>query len=177
MTIISNPIDTHIKSYLDDIGIKYSTIYIGVSKMNGNNDNPMDKWKVTLGNPSFDFYTGLGLRNPVDSKIRRMARFDFPHMTEKDKINDTHTYRQYKSKCEALRTPNPPSAASVLYGLILDSDVLEYDFTDWCDILGYDDDSINAKTTYWMCIENAHKLRKVLSRSNMEKIKELLENY
>lgn len=177
MKITPNSIDTSVKAYLDCTGIQYSVVYIRVSNITSNIDTPMDKWCVSLGNQWFDFYTGLGLRNLVDDKIRKMARFDSPHMTEKDKINNTHTYRQYKSKCESLRTPNPPSAASVLYALLSDSDALEYNFTDWCDMLGYSDDSISAKTTYLMCMENAHKLRKVLPRTNMEKIKELLENY
>lgn len=55
-----------------------------------------------------------------------------------------------------------PTAADVLYCLILDGSYYSYSFEDWCNELGYDTDSIKAKKVYDKCNVQGLKVRKFL---------------
>jgi len=55
-----------------------------------------------------------------------------------------------------------PTAYDVLYCLRLDSEADNMSFNDWCDMCGYDNDSISALKIYHACQENARKLRLAL---------------
>ena len=68
----------------------------------------------------------------------------------------------------------PPKLKDVMYCLVMDSDALEYTFSDWCHEFGYDDDSMKAKKIYDTCIEQAIKLKQYV---NLEKAREYYEDY
>ena len=51
-----------------------------------------------------------------------------------------------------------PNVKEVLWALLMDADALEYDFDEWCDNLGYDNDSIKAKKIYDLCRDLGRKV-------------------
>lgn len=55
-----------------------------------------------------------------------------------------------------------PTAYDVLYCLISDADVENYDFEEWAENLGYDTDSRKAEKTYNQCVAQTKKLHKFL---------------
>lgn len=94
----------------------------------------------------FEYYTGIGHVKPYS-----------PHMRGHN-LPDR---------------PTVPTAADVLYSLILDSSAIEESFANWCDEYGYDSDSIKHLTTYQACCENAKKLRQVFTREELDKLRDL----
>lgn len=54
----------------------------------------------------------------------------------------------------------PPTYDMVLESLLMDSEVLPMLFKDWCDELGYNQDSRSVLETYNECCDNARKLIK-----------------
>lgn len=55
-----------------------------------------------------------------------------------------------------------PTAKGVLECLILDAEVEDWTFDDWCADFGYDTDSRRAYRMYQACKEQTEKLRKLL---------------
>ena len=80
-------------------------------------------------------------------------------------------YRNQKPK------PKYPTNSDIMYSLLSDSDAAEYNFSDWCDCLGYDNDSLKAVNTYNTCCEYSVKLKKYFSREQLEEMKTALEDY
>ena len=65
-----------------------------------------------------------------------------------------------KARFLKLSKPVFPGVASVLHSLMLDAQALDQSFADWCDDLGYDDDSISAFDTYRACCENGKNCKR-----------------
>lgn len=121
----------------------------------------VDQWRVTIssknGFHSFDYFTGIGLRN--------------------------RTYSGFGKKWDAMRKkhyddkPKKPLIADVLSCLISDANAENENFNDWCDNLGYSNDSIKAMKTYKECLDVAIALRKHFPHETLSLVRELLENY
>ena len=73
--------------------------------------------------------------------------------------------------------PKPPTLETVLHSLTLDSEAREMGFNDWCDNLGYDNDSMKAFGMYQACCESAKKLNSIYTREEIKQIKEALQDY
>ncbi len=58
-----------------------------------------------------------------------------------------------------------PTAADVLSSLMLDASIGEESFQDFCDDLGYDEDSRKAELTWKACAMQAPKVRRLLGSS------------
>ena len=56
----------------------------------------------------------------------------------------------------------PPSAADVLYCLVMDASTSDVSFADWCDTFGYNPDSIADGQTYKACRDAYYDLRDML---------------
>jgi len=84
-----------------------------------------------------------------------------------DDVNQTFDYYTglgHRSKPKTkydLPRPRAPSAAGVLYSLLLDSQAANQNFHDWCDDFGYDNGSKKATAIYEACLVNARKLRAI----------------
>lgn len=74
-------------------------------------------------------------------------------------------------------TPVPPTAAGVIYSVLLDANASNNTFEDFCDELGYDTDSRKTLKTYIACQENGTKLRKIFTKDQIETLEVLLESY
>ena len=70
-----------------------------------------------------------------------------------------------------------PSATSLLYCIVLDSDVQDCTFEDWCSNLGFDPDSRKAEAIYGACRAQTRDAQRVLGRELMEEAAKLLEGY
>lgn len=72
---------------------------------------------------------------------------------------------------------NPVLEAELLYSLLLDSDANDMSHAYWCDNYGYEEDSRKGLEIYLTCQENYNKLLQVMTRSQIDHIAELLEDY
>ena len=72
--------------------------------------------------------------------------------------------------------PKKPSIADVLHCLFLDAEAADYNFSEWCDMLGYSDDSINSLNIYRQCLVTATNLRKYFTQEQREQIKTIIQD-
>ena len=80
----------------------------------------------------------------------------------------------YKYLVTKLKVENQyPDLLSLLNCLVMDSDCLNYTFDDWCDDLGYDQDSIKAKQAYDICIKQAIECKSLF---DIEEVRQYLED-
>lgn len=73
--------------------------------------------------------------------------------------------------------PVHPKVADFMYCVMVDLDSVDMSFTDWCANFGYSDDSLKALNTYQQCCENAKKLKKHFSSTQLTEMRELLQDY
>jgi hypothetical protein len=140
--------------------------YVGEVQSKWDEDKPrtVDQWRVTFsskaGSHSFDYFTGLGLRDTV----RGVRAMNVPNN------------RFVKGHWEATK-PKKPKVSDVLYSLILDASASDENFDDWCDNFGYSSDSIKALNIYKQCLDTARALRKHFSPDTLRQVRELLQDY
>lgn len=121
-------------------------------------------WLVTLYGNTFDYYTGMGHREP-----KRRDDSEYSKLRLALHLNDYGFMRLL-----AISKPVPPEADAVLHSLIWDASAAEQTFEEWCLNCGYNDDSIKALETYRLCQQNAVKLTK--AGVNIEKERKRLED-
>lgn len=170
-----NTQDLMIEKLLIARGVSYSCVTI--EELATNPDGWVcDKYKVTFSREgksiSFDYSCGIGHR------INKLPL----------KSDENHTFRLASKMCndKSLRQKNPswqdrqwlviPSAASVLYCLLLDAQCGSETFEDFCSNCGYDTDSRKALETYLACQETNTKLR-FFSGELRSQFEEILEDY
>lgn len=71
----------------------------------------------------------------------------------------------------------PVLAAELLYSVLLDSYANEMSHAEWCAQFGYEEDSRKGLELYLACQESYNKLLQVMTRSQIDHIAELLEDY
>jgi len=174
-----NEQDNQVAEYLESIGVSYGTRYLGAVK---NDDWNADKWAITFKTGKhmepFEFNTGLGHRIKPLANRRALSAKDRAALK---KLRDV-----VKQKDVALIANgdqwNPefavvPTQASVLYCLLSDASAGEQLFADFCADFGYDEDSRKAFGIYEACQKIALQLRHLFTGEQMEKLRELLEDY
>jgi hypothetical protein len=153
---MANEIDTAVDAFLESAGIFYNAAGGNrTTRENHGAGKPWEcfAWRVSFhrtgkpGNLATDFFRGLGHVKP--------RRHHF----------------------EGFERPLAPTAAAVLYSLILDSDAADQSFMDWCADYGYSDDSLSALDTYRACCAIAVKLRAFFSTDERAKLADLLADY
>lgn len=79
----------------------------------------------------------------------------------------------------ALKEKQPaPKLLDVLYCLVQDASVLDSGgFEEWASDCGYDTDSRSAEKTYRQCIDQSLQLRNLLGNDNLERLRELYQDY
>lgn len=76
------------------------------------------------------------------------------------------------------RKPILPDFADVMYSLVSESDVIDYNtFEDWASNFGYNPDSRRGESVYRSCLETTLKLRNGIGESNLAKLRELFQDY
>ena len=88
-------------------------------------------------------------------------------------------YRTGTGLRNKYKKPVPPSPADVLYCLVSDffSVYNAIGFADWAETMGLNPDSIKDRAIYEACCEDATKLLKVFSLTQMLKLQEILQDY
>lgn len=112
-----------------------------------------DGWIVRIGDATFDYKTGIGHRGKL--KVGWFA--------QKSPATDYYAVL--------------PTAASVLYSLMLDAQYGEDTFEEFCGSLGYDTDSRRALVLYLECQNIRQKLHKIISADLWKALQNLLEDY
>jgi hypothetical protein len=178
---MSDDIRAAVASILEEAGVTYSVMPRGVAPRALDGNHPMDQWLCTfaLGGilRDFDFFTGIGLREPATRFDRMKAAYGFPGLTEKDKKGATAYGRRYLAEVEKLRKPKAPHAADVLYNLLLDSSAMQMSFDEWCDDYGYDNDSRKAEGIFDTCRVNARALAEVIRADVRAALSDVLQEY
>jgi hypothetical protein len=142
------------------------------------NETKRFEFKVFINGVSFDYWVGMGWAKykksfkPIED--RQYLGESKLGLSQEDKTNWKRVYGD-----EAWNNPlmlEVPCQWTVLDSLFLDAGCGDQTFVDFCDDLGYNNDSISALKTYMACQENGVKLRKALGK-DFEKIrKETMDN-
>lgn len=175
-----NSADLAVHTYLNELGILPAITHLGSET---NDDNwQHDSWLVSFPkkgsnrNIPFEFNTGLGHR----VKAKQFCKL--PKLTEDEKaigvtrIDNTQIY-SYTRSDTFYSLAVTPTAASVLYCLLMDSQCGEECFESFCDEFGYDTDSRKALETYLECQAIGAKLQRVFTYNELNILRELLGDY
>ncbi len=150
-------------------------------------DKLVYKWLPSFNNEEFDYFTGLGHQHITKNigyggwttdelGIVVHAVCGMEYMTAY--LNKPSNLKITKPGSKPIKGYLvPPTAASVLYCLILDSEALYRTFEEWANDLGYNSDSIKDKEIYNECCSNARRLLNCFTREQIEELQELLQDY
>ena len=151
-------IQEKVDSLLGEFDVSFDVKLVGETVRE--NNWHCDAWKVTFSKPATkrpitatfetDYFTGLG------------------HRKGNVKNKDSILY---------MEKPQTPRAADVLYSLLLDMQARDECFDDWCSEFSYNSDSIKALSIYQQCCEIGKKMCRVFSRSQIEQLKNVLQDH
>lgn len=162
-----NAIDKTVADFLESQNIKFDIYYLSYISLDDN------KWEYDLWQYTFSkqgamfteqFKTGIGLRQ-LNKKVFKHSNFDHLHPTRKKKWTEENSI------------PVAPTAAIVLYCAILDASALDTSFDYWCVDYGYDADSISHFNVYQQCCKIGKEIRKVFTKSQIDQLQEMLQDY
>jgi hypothetical protein len=134
-------------------------------------------WRVTFASPkrgafALDYSQGIG--HVPGNQIARTL-YDEQIM---GKPWETGRYNPNPRGSFAVTRPLPaPSAADILYCIVLDDTCEHSSFEDWASDMGYDTDSRKAEQIYNQCREQSRDARRILGRELMTEAAELLKDY
>jgi hypothetical protein len=181
MNMNINDQDIAVSDYLKAIGVKYRAIPIQQDVI-GEGGWKHDKWVVMFNSESFEYSMGIGHSVAIfTQKQRNDLKKYLAVVGYVDKLPQTKRLKRNPNKhsivFETYELALPPTQASVLYSLLLDSSAAEMPFVDWCDDYGYNTDSRAALAIYEACQINFVKLRNVFNTKQRKHLTELLEDY
>lgn len=171
-----------VKQILSDMGLTLESVFVPFSQSRNKAEKyPSLNWKVTLKKNgkdivTTDYMTGCGHapsykqgKQDYDSReiIRAECETGF-----KNRIKWTNGPVMQDKKSPIL-----PKIEDVVYSLVMDSDVLEYDFPDWCANLGFEEDSRKAEQIYNDCMHIALKLNRSLGTDGLNTLRETYQDY
>jgi hypothetical protein len=160
-----NKQDKAIDAKLAEWGIPYAAMLVCADYDNKGWGSVCDKFTVTLGVQSWDYYQGLG---------HRIAAWGV--ISDKRLVKSGKSVQGGKNHGHSIYCILP-TAASVLYSLLLDGLSAEQTFSDWCCDFGYDTDSRKALNSYMTCQDTLGKLRKVFTPAQIDELQVILEDY
>jgi hypothetical protein len=117
----------------------------------------------------FDYFKGQG--NCLANRVNK-ARLDRSYHTKNRLILD----ELQTGRCDLGKTKQP-TAADVIYCLLLDYDSGVMSFDEFCNEFGYDNDSMTNFKVYRTCTESAKKLSLIFSASDIESLCVILEGF
>lgn len=174
---MSKEIEDRVDAILAASFIEFKVTLVGATKRD---DWECDQWHVVMSWPptpkdkhTFDYYTGTGhrKRSPIQEReFKSHLRNLGEPICRPGSIGYRNVERLYPGK------PVAPTAASVLYSLLLDATAIDQSFDDWAGDLGMDTDSIKALTTYQACCETGRKLR-AMPRAAVAELRDALQDY
>lgn len=178
-----NEIDKAVNEYLQSQNIEFYSRELGFnfnSDFSGS-DEPWscDEWRIIFRNAdkvqmNTEYYTGIGHRI-LKSIYKNDQRSKNDFIAVKNNLKPK-TERNI-SILLSISEPVKPSAASVLYSLVMDMTALDTSFEYWCDELGYNSDSISHFNIYQKCCNIGKKMKQVFTNKQIETLRELLRDY
>ena len=130
-----------------------------------------DKWTVIINGQDFEYSTGIGNRVELD----RFKRDEFKRIMNKNPKKDKANLALYIDELKKVSKVKPLNIDDVLYSLVLDSQFSNETFDDFCDNLGYDNDSMKANETYRACQKNSKKVKTFIK--DLDEASELFNEY
>lgn len=126
---------------------------------------PHFAWSVSVNGESFEYKTGTGHKTPL---YKGESYYDGMYRTKNKKPENS--IMDASAECWV----HIPKIDEVLNSLFLDVRGGEYSFDDFCDNLGYSNDSLKALDVYRECMDLGKRLRKALG-GEYHKEKERIE--
>ncbi len=195
-------------TYIAGLNLSYSAIFIPQSKSrNADKEDASLNWSVSISPNSgkdciqrgitTDYMQGIGHAPGYEHVFKQSGHKDlyFAHVAEKgrtlkkllkmgngkiDWYEANNRMTGYGMGLKGTWNENLPSPAlrDVLYSLVMDSDVINYNsFEDWAENFGYETDSRKAEKTYNDCMKIALKLRALIGDAALNELKKLFQDY
>ena len=116
-------------------------------------------------------FSGVTAKN-IETARKTPCHYDFKHKQFRPNHGGATRY-----EIDALRVvwePAPPTVEEVIECLAMDASVLDSpSFDDWANELGYDTDSIKAKSIYDACIQQTLAFRGLIGNDRLEQLREI----
>lgn len=155
-----NEQDKKAAEYLAAQGVVFATRLLGENNRDG---WTCDEWRVSFQ------------RVHLDSRllVRDKATLETAYYT-----GTGHRAKPAKrTSWDNAPRPVAPTAASVLYSLLLDASGADENFHDWCASYGYDTDSRKALATYEACCIIRADVNKFFTATERAELAAILEDY
>ena len=154
---------------LKSLGCQFEFTHLFLSPHINGENQCQDHWNVFI---SFkdnkyitEYFTGIGLRK-LASNIQKDRNGFY------NKISGDFKNMYDAAKANWLKTVTP-DGADVMYSLLMDAGYGTETFDDFCDNLGYSNDSIKALNIYLKCQKIKASLIKLLGYQNFEELSKL----
>lgn len=183
MTFTFSDTDKTVQGFLNSIGVKYAFNYVGAADSK--------EWAHDLFTVSFaatgkapittEYKTGTGHRIDIAKKGKFTLTQSGEFKKHAELLGESITAVRFgvganKGFGFSLYVP-APTAASVLFSLLLDMHCGADTFADFCANCGYDEDSRKAHEIYLACQQSGAKLRKVFTSEQITHLQDLLQDY
>ena len=177
--------DHLVSDFLSNNGFKYKAIWTGKKLKDG---WKYDSWRIVFINTkngnecAFDYNTGIGHRLECTGYKIPLKFNDYLRSVEtvtgvgKAYITESKLDKSIKDIL-GFTVAILPTQASVLYCLLSDADFGQESFNDFCDNLGYDNDSMQAFKTYQSCMDTTRKISKLFNCVQRQQLADLLQDY
>lgn len=172
----------NINKVIEKMGLRIESKFIPFSQSrNKNEKSPSLNWRVTLYQNDkeiliTDYSAGCGhcpSYKQNDKSIYQKECIDF-ECEEGYKAKATFSENYFMPD---KKKPILPYQRDVLYSLVMDSDAVKYDFSEWADNFGYETDSRKAEKIYNECLEIGLKILRVLGTDKLRELKEVYQDY
>ncbi len=173
-----------IDSKIEKLGLSYEATFVPQSQSRNKGKDHCLNWNISISKDrnvtlTTDYAQGIA------------------HIPNYNQLNSKKYDGFYKESCESgkyatrynldfggrlygkdFKKLPAPLLRDVLYSLVRDSEVLDYDsFELWASDFGYDTDSIKANNIYQDCLQIALKLRAMFGDAAMSLLKEMFQDY
>lgn len=130
-----------------------------------------DKYIVIIEGQDFEYSCGIGHRIELD----RFKRDEFKKVMNKSPQKTESNLLLYIDELKKVSKVKPLNIDDILCSLILETSLPTETFDDFCNNLGYDNDSIKANEIYRTCQKNDKKVRTFIT--DVDKASELFQDY
>lgn len=175
-----NPeIDVKIK----EMGLRLESKFIPFSQSRNKNEKyPSLNWVVTLYQNdrkilSTDYMAGSAHCPSYNNK--KVKGYDKDQLIKKECETGFACVYMWSLNyiSENRKKPILPDIKDVLYSLLIDSDALNYEFSEWASNFGYEEDSRKAEKIYNECVNHGLQMLRVLGQENIQELREVYQDY
>lgn len=166
-------------TFIASLGIEYEAVFIPQSlSRNADSDHKSLNWRVSLSKGAYTFRTnytqGIG---HVPGYCHSRSSYEARRLQDaQNAASEKGTYPANASLTKSAKLP-APGIRDVLHSLVIDAEGAFESFEDWCSNRGYDTDSRKAEATYRACQVEAQALARLMSGADLNKLRELLQDY